>query len=418
MVVSKSDLLEGVRAMRNVGIALFLLFLLKFVTGVITHAHVLVADALHSLVDFSAILAVLVGMKLATKPPSERFPYGYYKAESLAALFVSLIILYGAYELVLNTIRKWGSGTHILSVPIAALMALVSAVISYAIARYEERIADLTNSDAIRASSRESLLDVFSSVLVLISVLLSGTSFGFVESIVTVIISLLVIKIGLENVYMSILALMDVSPSKEMEKRVRETIEAVSGVVDYRDLRLRRAGPFILGEVTVTTHPKLNIEEAHEVADTVEKRVRENVPQIEHFVVHVEPQEKNELKIVVPVEENAGMKSRLAKKFSRAEGFVVVEVDKKSSSIKLCDFLENLQKQKKIRAGVAVAKQLLKSVDFDVVLTKEIGEIAYYTLRTEGKDVYRVSCETVGDAVRLFLEGKVERMERPTKEKV
>ncbi len=408
---------EGIRAMRNVSVALLLLAALKFAVGIIANAPVLVADSLHTLVDLSAVLAVLLGIKLATRPPSERFPYGYYKAESLAALFVSVIIMYGAYELVGGALHRWKEGAAINMVPLASVVAAISLVLSYILSKYEERAALLTGSDAISATSKEALLDVFSSGMVLVSILLSSAGLAFVESAVTILISLLVFKLAFENVYSSIMALMDVSPSRKMEQNVRKVLESMPAIVGYRDMRLRKAGPFIFGEVTIITDPKLDVEKAHSIADEVERKVMEEVPQIEHLVVHLEPYEKEKLRVIVPVTGNEGMNSKLAEHFGRAEGFLIFEVEKKKGKMKLLDFVKNLQKQKKVRAGLAAAKQLLKNVEFDAVITKEMGEIAFHVLKDEGKDVYRAKGSTAEEAVKLFMKDELEKLDTPTKEK-
>ena len=73
-----------------------LLEILKGIVGVLANSGVLIADALESTIDITSGLASFFGLKIAQKKPDEKFPYGYYKAENIASLFISGLIIYAA----------------------------------------------------------------------------------------------------------------------------------------------------------------------------------------------------------------------------------------------------------------------------------------------------------------------------------
>jgi len=88
-----STLKRGERAAKISSLAATLLLFSKGLVGTLSGSIALIADAVHSLSDVSTCLAVWFGLRFAQKKPTEAFPYGYYKAETLASLVVSVVIL-------------------------------------------------------------------------------------------------------------------------------------------------------------------------------------------------------------------------------------------------------------------------------------------------------------------------------------
>jgi len=91
------------------------------------------------------------------------------------------------------------------------------------------------------ATSQEKLTDVFSSIVVLISILATFYRIPYIEGLFTILFSLLVLKSGIFLIKDSTFALMDVSPGKEIEEKVRKIISSIAGVEEFKDLKLRKA---------------------------------------------------------------------------------------------------------------------------------------------------------------------------------
>ena len=98
-MIAQDNLKLGIKASMNATLALAFLTFLKGTVGVYSESTVLLADAVHTSLDIFATLAVWVGLKISLKNSGKRFPYGYYKAENIIALFVSLLILLSGVEL-------------------------------------------------------------------------------------------------------------------------------------------------------------------------------------------------------------------------------------------------------------------------------------------------------------------------------
>jgi len=106
--------------------------------------------------------------------------------------------------------------------------------------------------------------------------------------------------------------------------------------------------------------------------------------------------------------------SRISSHFGRARYHLIATVNK--GVIEDVVIRENPYAQKEVRAGLAATKQILKE-KIDVLITKQLGEISFHTLRDGFVDIYQTDAETVEDALRLFLDGKLQRLERYTRKK-
>ena len=143
---------------KTAGISTITIILFASVEGLIGFLSgnlILIIDALHNAADSVASFASWFGLKISQRKPTERFPYGYYKAESLATLFVSIFILYAAFVLLSEGYSKLYTVPKI-TMPLEALsIASVSAIGSYLLARYIKKTGEEIDSQSLIAISRE-----------------------------------------------------------------------------------------------------------------------------------------------------------------------------------------------------------------------------------------------------------------------
>ena len=281
--VAGGGLMNGERAAIVASIIALLLTVIKAAVGILSGSLALVSDALHSLTDLVSSLASWFAIKLAGKKPDERFPYGYYKAENLATLVISGLIIYAAVELMLRGMQSLQS-TPTLEIPMYAMgTALLSIVASYLVSDYLAGAGKKHNSPSLVAASRERRVDALSSVAVFLAILLTYYGVPYADGIVSMLVSLLVLRVGILTLKDAVFALMDVSPSKELEESMQKLIRRVDGVEDVSDLKLRKSGAFVFGEVTVRVKPFVDVRRAHEVADKIEEKIKKKFKSILKF---------------------------------------------------------------------------------------------------------------------------------------
>ena len=388
----------------------------KGIIGTLSGSIVLITDGIHSAVDILPIFASWFGLRISQKDPDEKFPYGYYKAESLATLLVSFFILYLGAELIMEGYSKLFEISKISYPIITAGAASTSIIVSGFIARYQKRVGEETDSESLMANAKESTMDIISSTIVLLAIILSYFRVPYVEGLVTIGIAFLVIKVGLETVKDSVYGLMDVSPSGGIEREIIKIVGNISGVEGYGDMKLRKSGPFIFGECAVMVRKFVDVDKAHEIADRIERKVKEEIDRIDSFTIHVEPYETPKRRIAVPVEDSNGKDSKISNHFGRSEYFAFLSLDMDKEEIEGVEILENEFKDKEVRAGLS-ASHFIANEKIDALITKEIGEISFRSLRDQLVDVYGVEGENIEEIGERFMDEKLERLTEPTREK-
>jgi len=408
----KEPLKRGQKASINSALVSLMLAVGKAVIGLMSGSLALIGSALDSFSDLVVMLASWFGLRISQRDPSKKFPYGYYKAESITALFVSLFILYAAASLLVQGYSRVLSVPEISMPAWAASMAILSIMGSAFLYRYLSRTGEETNSQLLLASSKERLVDVASSSAVLLAILLTYYRIPYAEGIVTMAISLLILRVGLVSVKDTVFSLMDVSPSKSLERKMSRAIRSVKGVEGIKDLKLRKSGPFIFGEVKVMVRKSANVERAHDIADKVEDHIKKGIPQVDHFTVHIEPYRASKRTLAVPVTKKLGMGSPVMPKFGRANYFAFLDIVKgKTMGV---SFRKNPHKGKAMKAGLAAANFVVEN-GADATVTSELGEVSFHTLRDHLVEVYYFRGGTLKEAVDMFAGGRLKKLKGHTR---
>jgi cation diffusion facilitator family transporter len=404
---------KGQKAAGQVSLIIIFLAVIKAAAGLISGSLILLTDAVHSASDVVSTFASFLGLKVAQKKPSDKFPYGYYKAESLAAIFVSAIIIAAAIEFLTEGYQALFTPSSLQFAPIALGAMGLSVVVDYFSSRYLKKIGTEINSQALLANAVDKRNDVFTSLVVILGLVLSFFKIPYVEGIVTMAIALLLLWTGITSLKESVFALLDVSPGLNIEEGVAQVVENVAGIEGYSELKLRKAGPFIFGETKVGIRKFVDVQKSHEIADRVEAEVQKKFPQITSFTVHVEPYKSEYQHLVFPVMEKKGLASKIAPRFGRSPHFLFVNLHGKE--VKGFYSLDNPYLDKETKAGLAVAK-LVGEQKSEILITKEIGEISLHTLRDYLIDVYQAKGEEVKENLALFLDQKLPILDQATKE--
>ncbi len=337
-----NKLKEGVRAANLLTLSSLILSLLKLVVGLLTNSLVLISDALHSGSDLLTALVSLIGLKIAQKKENKRFPYGYYKAENLSALIVAALIIIGAVGLMINGFNRMKTPSSTRMPMLALLTALTAVITSYFVSKITIRTGEKIRSQSLIANGKERLLDVISASLVFLAILLSYFNIKYVEGATTIIISLFILKVGLETTKSSVLALMDYNP--------RETSSIINWLnnkgkeekVKFTKLKIREAGPFLLGEAEAEVNQEENIKKAYERIEEIKKEAMKKFD-LTQLQVIIKPAEKRIVKIVIPTTND-----EVSEHFARADEFEVFKADLKKKKKKK----EAVQKRRKHKKSI------------------------------------------------------------------
>ena len=259
----------------------------KVLAGLAANSLSVLADAAHSSVDAWNNIMALAIAQLAAKDPDEEHPYGHAKFETLGALAIVAFLSVTVYELVSSAIsRMLGHGEVPIATPMVAGVMLVSAIISFVVARYEERYGHAYHSEILLADAAHTKSDVFASLGVLVGIGLVGLGYPKADAVFTLFVAIVIARAGARILKSTVPILVD---QRAVDvATIRDITVSTPGVMDCFAVRSRGRSGEVFAELTITVKPTLNVEEAHQIADEVERRVADSVGARE-VVVHVEP---------------------------------------------------------------------------------------------------------------------------------
>ena len=117
-------------------------------------------------------------------------------------------------------------------------------------------------------------------------------------------IGLYVMKVGLWFGKDAVLVLMDACLSPQKAREMKEIAEKVRGVRGVHDLRMHKSGPVSFGEMHIEVEEALPLEKAREISDEIEEKIRERFKDIESIIIHVEPEQKQKIRVSIPIVED------------------------------------------------------------------------------------------------------------------
>ena len=404
---------KGIRVAKFSTIISFILIFLKGLIGMLTGATILIADAVHSISDTLAIGSSWLGLTLAKRKPTDRFPYGLYKAETLMTFLISLFILYAGVELIREGINKI-KDFHPIRFPIAGfIITFIAGIVSFFLSRWQKKTGKEINSSSLVINGEERFADVLISAVVFLGILFSALRINFVEGIGTIGMSFFILYLGFKFGKISVLNLLDANIAPDMEKKIIQIIRENSKIKNIEKVKLRQAGPFYLGEIHIQIEKSADVERGHQIAHDAVFRIKKEFPYIESITVHIEPFKTPKWKVMIPVKENnLNLDNAISHHFGRSPYFLIIDMEDKE--IKKMKILENPFKEKKIRIALSIARELSEKEKINVVIVKEIGEIAFHALRDNFIEIYKTEEETVSDAIKKLIDNKLPLLVKPT----
>ncbi len=286
--------LQGI--MKRSFIVNIFLVVLKIISGMIFNSYALIADGVHSISDLMSDIFVILGIGHSLKPADDEHPFGHGKFEYVLSFILGLSIIFIAYNLAKNVIINFNEVT--VTPNLVSLIVVVAVVIiKFYLATYLIRKGKEVDSQIISASGKESLTDVFSSIVVFFGIgsVILGESLGQSlllkgDKIASIIIAIFIVRIGLLIVYDAVKSMQGKSVSKEICIKYKEQIQKVEGVIDVDHIDMIAYGPYYQALVDIRVDGKKTVTQGHDIAEDVTKKLYDN-EKICHVVVHVNPEE-------------------------------------------------------------------------------------------------------------------------------
>jgi ferrous-iron efflux pump FieF len=271
-------------------VAALVLALVKFLVGAVSHSMALISSALDSLMDVFMSSMNYYAIRKAEEPPDRIHQYGHGKVEDLAAVVQSLVIIGTGAAIIAKSLQAFLRGESIAYSPMAFPVMALSLVFSFIIARVLKRVGEKTGSNALKADALHYGSDLYSNSGAIVAIFLTlFTGKTFFDLLFAVITGVIIVVSALRILKGGIGGLMDTSIPREVEEAVENTLRNLPlPFAGFHKMRTRVAGSQRYLDFHLLVCRKLSIDEAHGLAEQIEKEIRSRIARID-VIVHVEP---------------------------------------------------------------------------------------------------------------------------------
>jgi len=284
MANKKIQSITKVGLVTNIGLSV-----VKMIVGILGNSIALVADGVHSISDMVTDLTVLVGVHFGSKEADPRHPYGHGRIETFASVGVALVLVFVGLGMVYQA-GKYIAESHAIRPGGAVLLVAVISIISKEVLyRATRKVAVATHSAALYANAWHHRSDALSSVAVVIGVILAMLDFKYGDHIAAMAVGLMIALVGVRVILDCLNELTESAVDEGTIESIKGIVNSDSQIRQWHKLRTRTVGREVFLDLHILVDPDLNVAAAHEIADSLERALHEQITRPVNIIVHVEP---------------------------------------------------------------------------------------------------------------------------------
>lgn len=279
-----------------------IIILLKIVGGILSGSISIISEAIHSFSDFLASVLTFFAVSRSSEPADKEHPFGHGKYEDMSGFIEGgLIILAGLY-IIYESVKKLILGYNIEFNSMLGIYVMAFAVVAnFMVSSYLFYVAKKADSVSLYADAEHLRTDIFSSLGVLIGlILIKITGIVILDPIIAIIVAIIIIKAGYSISKETLNNLLDGSLPEEDMKKIESILDNNISIKGYKDLKTRKVGQCKDIEITIFFEPNLTIAQCHKICDEIEEEIAKSFTNIT-IIIHPEPEniEKKDNKITL-----------------------------------------------------------------------------------------------------------------------
>ncbi len=265
--------------------------LAKLLAGVLGNSYALIADGVESAADVLGSIVVWGGVRIASRSADEAYPFGYGKAEALAASVVGVMLLAAALGIGIESAREIATPHHA-PAPFTLVVLVVVVVVKEVLFRRVVAHGVRTGSTAATADAWHHRSDAVTSLAAFVGIsvaLIGGPGWEAADDWAAIVAAMVILANGLAILRPAIDELMDRAPDEDVRLRVAEAARAVPGVCLIEKLAVRKAGTSFWVDLHVQADPAMSLHDAHVLSGCVKSAIRAAEPRVRGALIHMEP---------------------------------------------------------------------------------------------------------------------------------
>ena len=264
------------------------LFIIKFITALITSSQAMIADAINSLGDIFSSLMTLIGNKIASKPKDDDHNLGHGKAEYIYSLLISIVIIIVALTLFKDSFESIFNRSNYTFSYLLIIVCIITIVIKLSLFIYTNKLSKSLNSLLLKANSKDHLYDAVITMINLISIFLTNIGIYFVDGVVGVLIAIWILVSGIKIFKESYDVLMDKSIDNITKEKVLNVVKKYSEIKKINHFNATPVGYKYQISFTIFVDGNMSTYASHDIANKIEREL-EQFDEIYLTVIHVNP---------------------------------------------------------------------------------------------------------------------------------
>lgn len=262
---------------------------LKIIFGYIIKSSSMTADGFHSMTDGLSNVIGLIGIYYAAKPADREHPYGHYKFESMASLFIGVMLTFLGFNVIREAITKLINPVVPEISLLSLIVLLVTLIVNIFVASYEHKKGERLESEILISDSHHTKSDIYISSGVLLTLILIKLG---VPPIIDPIVSLLVAGFILHAAYEIFQLITGVLVDRAVvePEKIRDVIREFDDVKECHHIRSRGKSDAIYIDLHLVLDPDLSIEESHKLIHKIEKEINDKLDKNMQVLFHLEPE--------------------------------------------------------------------------------------------------------------------------------
>ncbi|MGE4572164.1 MAG: cation diffusion facilitator family transporter [Candidatus Izemoplasmatales bacterium] len=274
-----------------------LLAIAKLFGGILGGSAVLVADAVNSIGDIATNIVVFVSAKFSKKEKDDTHPYGHEKFDSMISIFLGFALLITAYQLGKDAVERF-IDIVIEGLPFSTPMwytwviAIITIIVKEILFRITKIDAKKAKSQALMAQAWDHRSDTIVSFGAIIGIVGAIYGVGFLDPLASFVIGVFIFRLGFKIIKTGVSQVVDASADDEQIVKIKEIVHENDKVRRIDEIKTRMFGISFYVDLEIALDAHLSLEEAHAIAESIHDRIEEQMPDVIHCMIHINPFEE------------------------------------------------------------------------------------------------------------------------------
>lgn len=267
-----------------------ILTVLNVAVGLMSGSYALISEGAHTLSDIITSIIAYAGFYIGQKPADSDHPIGHGRAEAISGLVIVVFLVVIAWEIMHGSIGKI-LNPSLITVPetLAAVMAVIGIIVNFIVSEYIINLGNAIKSPAIVADGKHQRTDIFSSVAVLVGVVVSNMGYPILDPIIAFVIGCLILKTAYEIGKENIDNIMGKVPSKEFIENIKRVANEIPQVNNPHNIKVDYLGAYATVTLHIELDGNLTLDESHKIVHVVQNNIIREIPEVKYVMVHACP---------------------------------------------------------------------------------------------------------------------------------